>query len=571
MKSFRLCIPTKYSVFIMLTGLVLTVGTSAFPREIEMLVEKLGAADFADREEASQRLWEIGTPALAAVREASRDTDPEIRIRSKKLLPYLEMGILPDWPSETRNRLLNFETHNQNEQKRFLKEIKASRGVESLRFLLKQLEGNRSATARDLVLEILESGEGVDQVIAFFPKKTGSGDAARVLAAAYLKSDRDDAGLTALRLENLPEDSRKKIVNQVIDQLVEMLKEKAYQNVYDHSSAYVYVFPRNARFMYLKGAAAAFLGNTQEASDLCQTALNLDPEEESAHYKAGELLGRMGQDGLAEKEWIKILEIPPEDGVYDINAYNRLAKIHRRNKDYERAADAYSKSLALYRKAHENGRGVVMMGADEEKIEKMILELRAKAIAKKMGDRPVTYSVAVSMNEDRLEKFRELSEKTAITISFNVQPDGLRLLEKAPASLHYLQKMKRVEIHLNGKSLGKSFDYEWQEGDNRILVRTLDMRYVYELDQDGAAAEKLDSFEVDYLFFLQPNAEIQALKDKQWIVDGKTLTAKELKEGIPMDYIPEEIEATIKGTNEDGAQLKAEIKFKPRTGLPAFP
>jgi RNA polymerase sigma factor (sigma-70 family) len=56
----------------------------------EELVKQLGAPEFADREAATEALLEIGEPALAALRAAARDENPEVRRRAADLVKAIE-------------------------------------------------------------------------------------------------------------------------------------------------------------------------------------------------------------------------------------------------------------------------------------------------------------------------------------------------------------------------------------------------------------------------------------------------------------------------------------------------
>ena len=71
------------------------------PAEVEALVKQLGADDYQQREEASQRLSQIGAPAMPALRAGAAAYDREIRQRSRRLIA----GILR---SDLRQRIEAF-------------------------------------------------------------------------------------------------------------------------------------------------------------------------------------------------------------------------------------------------------------------------------------------------------------------------------------------------------------------------------------------------------------------------------------------------------------------------------
>src|SRR5262245_40820914 len=59
-------------------------------KEIERLVRQLGSDQFKEREAASNALGKIGKTALAALRKAAKDSDPEIRSRAARLILALQ-------------------------------------------------------------------------------------------------------------------------------------------------------------------------------------------------------------------------------------------------------------------------------------------------------------------------------------------------------------------------------------------------------------------------------------------------------------------------------------------------
>lgn len=571
MKSSQLCSLTNRLIRFLIYSLAVLCGGSLDAGHVEDLVEQLGASTFAEREAAGLALWNIGASALPQVRQAAESSDPEVRWRAEQLLPVLEGGIRPDWSEDLRRRLLEVDTLPPEGKVALMTEVKNSKGSASLPFLINQLNGEASPTAKTLVMSIMDDGEGAETVISLLPAQPESVAGAEILAEAYLLSNPDEGGLLSLKLQYLPEHARRKIIEVTVDLLVDLYQAGDYQKMYDLATAYEDVVHQNAPLMYLKGAAAAHLGNTQEASGLCDAALQLNPEEESPHYWAGEVLGRIGQDYLAAREWMKILEIPPRGEVYDINAYNRLGAIYSRKKEYERAANAYSNSLALFRKAKEEGRGMGMIGATEEEIEHIIQDLRLKANGIDMGENPLEGTLSIVVKGIKDEDVNELKKSLTGEIRFTVQPYGFRLLETAPSTLIFDQEKEKLYLTLNGKAFGEGVPYEWREEGNLILLRTLDMRYVMELDPETREGRILKKFELDYFFHIKGNKQVHLLKNTKMVLNGEEVSWEELEEGIPMDFLPEKIEFRLEGQNESGATIKAEMNFDPRKNAPDAP
>jgi hypothetical protein len=65
----------------------------ALADEATKLVGQLGDDSFTVREAATKRLAEIGRPAVAALREGLKSSDPEIRIRARRILDAIKSSV----------------------------------------------------------------------------------------------------------------------------------------------------------------------------------------------------------------------------------------------------------------------------------------------------------------------------------------------------------------------------------------------------------------------------------------------------------------------------------------------
>jgi hypothetical protein len=59
------------------------------------LVERLGDGDFSQREEATEKIWSLGTVMLPHLKDARDSGDPELAARASMLIQNIEAGILP--------------------------------------------------------------------------------------------------------------------------------------------------------------------------------------------------------------------------------------------------------------------------------------------------------------------------------------------------------------------------------------------------------------------------------------------------------------------------------------------
>jgi hypothetical protein len=225
-------------------------------------VERLGAAAFAEREAASEALWQMGAAALEAVEEATRHPDPEVRLRSQKLFPMLKMGIRPEWPEALRERGLKSEEMTENELQAFMKELLDQRGVEAYPYLIVQTRGPAEKEALDLLMSQLNEPAGVERILALLTEPATEGQST-LLMEAYLVSDLPDAIQRALKLPHLTETTKKKLINKSVEQLLGFLREKAYNSLRDQASLYASLAPGTARLLYLQAAGEAFLGKPE--------------------------------------------------------------------------------------------------------------------------------------------------------------------------------------------------------------------------------------------------------------------------------------------------------------------
>jgi tetratricopeptide (TPR) repeat protein len=88
-----------------LLALTVTAAQEAEPAaptadEIARAITDLGAPKFDARQAATDLLWRAGTTAEAALAQAAKSTDPEVRTRATSLLSRLRLGIRPDTPQE---------------------------------------------------------------------------------------------------------------------------------------------------------------------------------------------------------------------------------------------------------------------------------------------------------------------------------------------------------------------------------------------------------------------------------------------------------------------------------------
>ena len=88
--------------------------------EIEKLVQQLGDQDFNVRQRASERLFEIGEPALPALQQALESPDGEVVVRARKLLSQIPRKAINNWIEQLREPTFNTDVFLAAESQRFI-------------------------------------------------------------------------------------------------------------------------------------------------------------------------------------------------------------------------------------------------------------------------------------------------------------------------------------------------------------------------------------------------------------------------------------------------------------------
>src|SRR3954463_4589853 len=75
-------------------------GRGPTAERIARAIEQLGAPQFEARQAATEQLWRAGQDAEAALQQAAKSSDPEVRTRPADLLNKQRLGIRPNTPPE---------------------------------------------------------------------------------------------------------------------------------------------------------------------------------------------------------------------------------------------------------------------------------------------------------------------------------------------------------------------------------------------------------------------------------------------------------------------------------------
>ena len=472
-----------------MTAVVLAFWLLAAPSP-EALVRDLGAADYATRERASAALRQLGAAARPVLEQVENVADPEVRERARAILADLRLGITPEWPEEM---------------------AALARGYRHL-----------DAAARPDVLQRLV--------------KELKLQAAPFLLAARAGQERDVADRLL-----------REMANTGVQEMRRALKRNEPATVQKLAEQYRPLAMTDPRLPYLEAEALEAAGQQAAAAACRQRATECAPDREEPHYLAAEMLEELRRDQLAMAEWNQILKIPPDDDVYDINAYMRLANLKNKTGQYAAAADLLEKGLTLFRKARDAGRGGYgMVGANEKQIETRIRALRQ--LAKGEDALPVEIHAQVKGDGPLLN---DALKDTVATVSIKVEPHGLRLFDLKEAGLAYDPKAQPLCATLNGQRCGAPVKAVLKQP-ARIAVRTLDCYYIFKVDPQTGQAVQEARYELDYELRLKPEALPRGWTDLTVQVNDKTYDLAAAQKGIPFDYLPEKLTVIVRGTDADG-------------------
>lgn len=546
---------------------------------VETLMENLGAEDYTTREQAERALRSIGLPAQSALEKAAQADDPEIYMRARNILSDVMLGIGPEWPEAAIALVRSWDNFDDRQRRNGLRELPQMIGDKAIPFMLLRMEKGSDYEAR-YALQYLQNytnnPNGWRRVITLLSEPRCDRHR-EMLAWAQERSGAPAEALRLLAHVKGADTTRHTAVRKSVKQLVAQLQQGQAADVCATAKQLAGTAPAEPRFLYLQAEALRRLNQMAEAAPLIEQALALNPENEEPHWFAGEMLEELGRLSLAAKEWRAILKIAPEGKVYDINAYLRLTEAYRESGLYRRAADTLTNARNLYVKAREQGEGMGILGGNEQDLLREIERLQRLArqypgngkgqIADRAAQDEILITINATVKDKQKEELRQALAGCGITLTMNVQPEGLRLFDKAPATVRFDRAKKELVILLNGKPLCQPVPFSPPQRQPRVAVRTLDCVYIFALDPDTGKAERTARFEKDYKVTFAARGGLAALMDIKITVNGKSYEWRNLLQGVDFDYLPAHMEIRLQGTDRNGRRVMRESKIKTKEPL----
>lgn len=548
------------------------VAAAAEPGEIEALVRRLGSPGFQDRQEASVALGRIGAPAREALEQAARSSDPEVSIRARELLRAIRSGISPAWPEDIRLKAFAFRTLSREDKNEFMRKLMVDHEADFIPFFLAIVERGDDEACADFALNCLLKADNKKAALggALDPSSPPANlYQARLLVAACAWSMEPADIARALGVKAMDARGKEDLVRLALDVLSSGFKAGKYEKVV--KDAGLFAGQGDARILYYQAMALTELGRKDEAAGIEQKALALNPGSEASHFAAGEMLMSAGCYRLAELEWKKILDIPPADDVYDINAWMRLGSLYSHCGMHAKAADALETGMEKYKTARKKyGQSMGMMGGDN--LEAEIAALRAKAAedgdkVQGVTDAPagehVTITITTSVKDGKADEMRKELQNTVACMTVNVQPYGFRLFEEAPSGVRYDTEKKELVVLLNDSPCAAPAKCTLRQKVSTIGIFNLDRCYIFSVDRDTGKASRIKSYDKDYTVRLTPGPAVGKWKDILIKLNGAEYKPQDLANGMPFDFLPKTLELEVTGKTPSGEEKQLTQKINP--------
>ena len=414
-----------------------------------------------------------------------------------------------------------------------------------------------AATIEDMIRDLGDSRFAIR--IAAAQKLRQAGYLAVSALQEAARSNDPEVAITAREL--LPDadelrQMRETFIAEGLSSLQTYWRERHFAKMETEASLYVQVVHDDARFLYLHAMALAALERNDEAQELIKKALTVSPEDEAVHYTVGQMLMGLGQYALAEGEFRRILEIPPEGGVYDLNAHLRLAHIMLQRNAYGLAAQHYEAVLQEYRNGTARG---VLVGINLEELEEKVRDLtsRAEEAAAKVPEQPdhtLEVTIRPKLRDACSAAYRDALSESVAQLRLKIQPAGLRISDIGNAfTLRYDPEAQQAGFYVGDSLCAEPVALVFTNDTVTVAVAQLDTVYLYRVSRQGGSAEIRESFIFDYeLIIIAPESMREYAAGLK--VEDEPYTWKALEQGIHMDWLPEELELTMEGVLSEGEQ-----------------
>jgi len=214
-----------------------------------------------------------------------------------------------------------------------------------------------------------------------------------------------------------------------------------------------------------------------------------------------------------------------------------------------------------------------MVGA--ESLDGKIEYLRKKANAEgdaagmQIKDRPPkkkTYlkcSLNIIVKDNKYEEMVAELKKVERSMTLNVEPRGLKLLQKKVLKLKYDKEKHQFSVMLNNTPCSVEKNFELKQESAKVAVYDQDVCNIYKVDRDTEKVELLKSFEKDYHLKITKGKDIGSWKDTVLKVNDKEYSWQDMKKGISFDFLPKKLKIDLKGVTQSGKEKTISLTVDP--------
>lgn len=323
----------RLSIFLVAAGLAAAELAVAQPtnEQIANAIENLSAREFDTRNAATELLWQAGEAAEAALEQAAKSDDPEVRTRAASVLKKLRLGIRPDTPADVLLLIDQFRYAESPEQRRLaLNELQAK---ERWQTVLALIRGEQNPQERRNLATAIAGQTG--KIVGALVEKGNYSHAEEVLE------------LVASTETGLPQLTAFLLLTDRIGQQVAVARQRANEQ----STSEVW-----ARLAYLLRAQGDLPGAIEAAANIDDLVLGINLLAEAGRWsEAAPLAEKFYQrhasrlEGLAFATTFYRLSNQVADHSRTLDALRKAANMERLNEltATDRPADPFGPSTNL--------------------------------------------------------------------------------------------------------------------------------------------------------------------------------------------------------------------------------
>jgi hypothetical protein len=481
----------------------ITITVSA-DRLVALLIRDLGAERFQTREQATATLRRIGPAAQAALEKVAADPDPEVRVRARRILEDLRLGITPDWPAEVAVLARRCDQmDNPGECEQSVNRVAQTMGERAVTFLIQRIlaDDGGGAQQAEYALQRNNREDVAWRVIEAIPSPRG-GSPVRAVTWAFA---RVELQINRIRFTTAVTPSE------------------------DHAA-------HAAAAEKLEG-----LGRRVEAAAEWEAVLKTAP--------AG---GAPDLNALVHLS-----------GLYsDSGLFARAAKY------LQTAWDLYAKSRdsVTMEGATEEALASVVQQLSEAaqqwpaKADAVLVDDTAQPEA--------SVEILVTARQGKLDEWLKAASGLAAKISLDVRPTDLRVFDDVPITLRYDPKQRKILTLLGESPCAEptSVDLGDSGTDVNLGVETPRSWFVFSVNTTSGQVQQTVRYEKVFVASIKLPAAMGGLHDTLWIVNGRHYTGEEVAKGIQIEILPAEFRVMVQGTTAEGRHLTWRMTLVP--GVP---